>query len=159
MEQKDIMNRVVELSRKGMREGYGGPFGCVVVRNGEIVAEAHNEVLTSNDPTAHAETLAIRRASQKLGTFDLSDCDIYTNGAPCCMCAAAMLWAKVRKSYYILSMDDSDKIGLGDNDFYAELARPLDNREIVPMIQLPELSEDARDVYMEWYRSPGRQQY
>jgi guanine deaminase len=129
------------------------------VRNEQIIAEAHNEVLSSRDPTAHAETLAIRRASQKLGTFDLSDCDIYTNGAPCCMCAAAMLWARVRKSYYILSMDDSDKIGLGDSDFYAELARPLDNRAIVPMIQLSDLSAVARDVYMEWYQSPDRQQY
>ncbi len=159
MDNVEIMHRVVALSRKGMREGYGGPFGCVIVRNGEIIAEAHNEVLSSKDPTAHAETLAIRRASAKLGSFDLSDCDIYTNGAPCCMCAAAMLWARLRRSYYILPMEDSASIGLGDEHLYAELARPLEDRQIVPMIQDPELTEEARAVYLEWYNSEGRASY
>ena len=159
MDDLEIMRRVVALSAKGMREGYGGPFGCVIVKDGEIVAEAHNEVLSSKDPTAHAETLAIRRASAKLGTFDLSDCDIYTNGAPCCMCAAAMLWAGLRRSYYILPMEDSAAIGLGDEHLYAELARPLGERQIVPMIQTPDLIEEARAVYMEWHNSDGRTDY
>lgn len=159
MDQITIMRRVIELSRKGMREGHGGPFGCVIVRNSTIVGEAHNEVLSSKDPTAHAESLAIRRASAVLGTYDLSDCDIYTNGAPCCMCASAMLWARLRKSYYILSMEASARIGLADEDFYQELARPLTERRILPMIQQPELSSDAFAVYQEWHDMPGREDY
>lgn len=159
MDQTAIMRRVVALSHKGVSEGHGGPFGAVIVRNGEIVAEAHNEVLSSKDPTAHAETLAIRRASARLGTFDLSDCDMYTNGAPCCMCASGMLWAKIRKAYYILPMEDSAAIGLSDDHLYEELARPLDARKILPMILAPELSEEARAVLLAWYNMPGRTSY
>jgi guanine deaminase len=156
MDERQIMRRVVELSRKGMEAGMGGPFGCVVVKDGEIVAEAHNEVLATKDPTAHAETLAIRRASAALQSFDLSDCEIYTNGAPCCMCASAILWARLKRSYYVLPMEDSASIGLGDDHLYAELARPLDAREIVPMIQLPELTDEARAVYRDWFNRSDR---
>jgi guanine deaminase len=156
MDHTGYMRRVIELSAKGMRDGHGGPFGSVIVRDGEIVGEAHNEVLSSRDPTAHAETLAIRRASARLKTFDLSDCDIYTNGAPCCMCASAMLWARLRSSYYVLPMEDSAAIGLGDDHLYAELARPLDSRQILPMIQLPELADEARSVLREWHEMPGK---
>jgi tRNA(Arg) A34 adenosine deaminase TadA len=159
MDHASIMHRVVELARKGMREGHGGPFSCVIVRDGIVVAEAHNEVLSSKDPTAHAETLAIRRASAELQSFDLSDCDLYTIGAPCCMCASAMLWARVRNSYFILPMADSSAIGLGDDDFYEELARPLDDRQIVPMILQPALSDEARAVYQEWFESPERKDF
>src|SRR6266849_3784982 len=125
MDENAIMRRVIELSRQGVLEGHGGPFGSVVVKDGEIVGEAHNEVLSSNDPTAHAELLAIRRAGKRLKTFNLFGCEIYTNGAPCCMCASSMLWARIARSYYILSMADSKAIGLGDEPFYDELARPL----------------------------------
>jgi tRNA(Arg) A34 adenosine deaminase TadA len=156
MDEAEIMCRVVELSRKGMSEGKGGPFGCVIVRDGEIVGEAHNEVLATKDPTAHAETLAIRRASAALQSFDLSDCDIYTIGAPCCMCASAILWARLKRSYYVLPMEDSAAIGLGDDHLYAELARPLDAREIVPMIQLPALTDEARAVYQDWFNRSDR---
>jgi len=85
MYETKFMKRVLELSQQGMQTGHGGPFGCVVVKDGIIVGEAHNEVLSSNDPTAHAELLAVRRASAKLKTFNLSGCELYTNGAPCCM--------------------------------------------------------------------------
>ncbi len=156
MDHADYMRRVIELSLAGVRGGHGGPFGSVIVRDGEIVGEAHNEVLSSNDPTAHAETLAIRRASARLGTFDLSGCDIYTNGAPCCMCASAMLWARLRTSYYMLPMEDSAAIGLGDDHLYAELARPLGAREILPMVRIEGLDAEAREVLREWYEMPGR---
>jgi tRNA(Arg) A34 adenosine deaminase TadA len=126
------------------------------VRDGEIVGEAHNEVLFTKDPTAHAETLAIRRASAKLGTYDLSDCDLYTIGAPCCMCMSAMLWARIRKLYYILGMDESAAIGLGDTPFYEELVRSLDKRQIVPAVRLPELSQEAFAVYRGWHQKPDR---
>ena len=86
--------------------GHGGPFGCVIVKNGEVVGEAQNKVLSSNDPTSHAELLAVRRASAKLKTFNLSGCERYTNGAPCCMCMSSMLRGRVDRAYYTLSMDD-----------------------------------------------------
>src|SRR5216683_1805044 len=127
MDENAIMRRVIELSRQGVLEGHGGPFGSVVVKDGEIVGEAHNELL------------AIRRAGKRLKTFNLFGCEIYTNGAPCCMCASSMLWARIARSYYILSMADSKAIGLGDEPFYDELARPLGERRIIPMIKLPTL--------------------
>lgn len=159
MDTKIFMQRVIELSREAIVTGKGGPFGAVVVRDGEIVGEAHNEVLSSKDPTAHAETLAIRRAAAKLGTFDLSDCDLYTNGAPCCMGMSAMLWARIRTFYYILEMGESAAIGLGDDHFYAELARPLDRRQIVPAIHDPALAEEANAVYQMWHKMPGRHDF
>lgn len=146
----EFMRRVIELAQRGMQGGHGGPFGSVVVKDGEIVGEAHNEVLASNDPTAHAELLAIRRASQKLGTFSLAGCELYTNGAPCCMCMSSMLWARIDRAYYVLGMEESKSIGLGDDPFYAELARPLDQRHIVPMTRLPDLEAEARAVYDMW---------
>jgi len=150
MYQSQYMRRVIDLSRQGMTAGHGGPFGCVIVKDGAIVGEAHNEVLSSKDPTAHAELLAIRRASAKLGTFNLSGCELYTNGAPCCMCMSSMLWARIDKAYYALGMEESAAIGLGDEDFYQELARPLDQRRIVPMIQERELAAEAKSVYEAW---------
>jgi len=153
------MRRVIDLSRQGMTSGHGGPFGCVIVKDGGIVAEAHNEVLSSKDPTAHAELLAIRRASVKLGTFDLSGCELYTNGAPCCMCMSSMLWAKIDKAYYALGMEESAAIGLGDEDFYQELARPLNQRRLVPMIQERELGAEAKAVYEAWAAKPDKVQF
>lgn len=159
MNRIDFMRRVIELSRQGMEGGHGGPFGCVIVRNGKIVAEAHNEVVSSSDPTAHAELLAIRRASAKLNTFSLAGCELYTNGAPCCMCMSSMLWARIDRAYYVLSMEQSKAIGLGDEPFYDELARPLDRRQIIPMIQMPELQREAREVYESWAAKKDKIQF
>jgi len=156
MYETKFMQRVLELAQKGMDTGHGGPFGSVIVKNGEIIGEAHNEVLSSNDPTAHAELLAVRRASAKLKTFNLSGCELYTNGAPCCMCMSSMLWAKIDRAYYALSMDDSSDIGLGDVSFYEELARPLENRQIIPMVQNRELAHEARAVYEAWVSKPDK---
>lgn len=150
------MRRVLELAQHGMDNGHGGPFGAVIVKDGEIVGEGHNEVLSSNDPTAHAEVLAVRRASAKLKTFNLAGCELYTNGAPCCMCMSSMLWARLDRVYYVLSMDDSRDIGLGDEPFYAELARPLDSRQIIPMVQNRELAREARTVYESWVAKPDK---
>src|SRR3984893_9097750 len=154
-----FMHRVLELSRRGMTNGHGGPFGCVIVKDREIVGEAHNEVLSSNDPTAHAELLAVRRASAKLKTFELGGCELYTNGAPCCMCMSSMLWARLDRIYYVLSMDDSRSIGLGDEAFYEELARPLDRRLIIPAIQERELDREARAVYDFWAAKTDKVQF
>jgi guanine deaminase len=156
MYETKYMRRVLELAQRGMGTGHGGPFGSVIVKNGEIVGEAHNEVLSSNDPTAHAELLAVRRASAMLKTFNLSGCELYTNGAPCCMCMSSMLWARLDRAYYVLSMDDSRDIGLGDEPFYEELARPLDSRKIIPMVQKGELAGEARGVYEAWVSKPDK---
>ena len=159
MYQTKFMQRVLELSQQGMQSGHGGPFGCVIVKDGIVVGEAHNEVLSSNGPTAHAELLAVRRASASLETFNLRGCELYTNGAPCCMCMSSMLWARVDRVYYVLSMDDSRAIGLGDEPFYEELARPLDQRQIIPMIQEPELRDEALAVYEFWVKKPDKIQF
>jgi guanine deaminase len=151
-----VMRRVIELSRQGSEAGHGGPFGCVIVKDGKVVAEAHNEVLATKDPTAHAEMLAIRRAAAVLGSPDLSGCDLYTIGAPCCMCASSMFWAHIRRAYYCLPMADSTAIGLGDDHYYAQLALPLGQRTIVPMIQDPDLMDEARAVYRNWFENPNR---
>ena len=159
MDHKDYMRRVVALSQQGMRGGFGGPYGTVIVKDGEIVGEGHNEVLATNDPTAHAEVLAIRRAGAKLETFDLSGCDMYVNGTPCCMCMGSILWAKISKVYYALSPEASAEIGLGDEHLYAEMARPLDKRQMVPMISFPDVDDEAIAVYREWLAKSDRVQY
>ena len=158
MDQKTIMRRVIELSQRGMRGGFGFPYGTVIVKDGEIVGEAHNEVLATNDPTAHAEVLAIRRAGQKLKTFDLSGCEMYINGTPCCMCMGSILWAKISKVYYALSPEVSAEIGFGDEHLYAEMARPLSARQIVPMVSFPDLDAEAIAVYREWVEKSDRKQ-
>ena len=159
MDQEQIMKRVIELSRKGMLGGVGGPFGSVIVKKGEIVGEGHNEVLATNDPTAHAEVVAIRRASAKLKSFDLSGCEIYINGTPCCMCMASMLWARIDRAYYILTEKDSETIGLGDRHLYEEVSRPLGDRRILPMIHLPALREEALAIYEMWNAKPDKVSY
>jgi guanine deaminase len=103
----NLMEEAFKEAQKGMEVGDGGPFGAVVVRSGEIIASAHNEVLKTNDPTAHAEITAIRRASEALGTYDLSDCILYTSCYPCPMCMGAIFWARIPTVYYASSMDDA----------------------------------------------------
>ncbi|PWT93710.1 MAG: hypothetical protein C5B56_00280 [Proteobacteria bacterium] len=159
MDKIAIMRRVIELSQRGMRGGFGFPYGTVIVKDGEIVGEAHNEVLATNDPTAHAEVLAIRRAGAKLKTFDLSGCEMYINGTPCCMCMGSILWARISKVYYALSPKASADVGFGDEHLYAEMALPLAERKIVPMINFPDLDKEAIAVYREWLAKPGRVQY
>jgi len=95
-------------------------------------------------------------AAAALGSSDLSGCDLYTIGAPCCMCASTMFWARIRRAYYCVPMADSTAIGLGDDHYYAELALPLSQRTIVPMIQDPEHMDAARGVYRDWFENPNR---
>ncbi len=123
-----FMRRAIALAYAGMDGGHGGPFGAVVVRDGSIVGEGHNRVLSSNDPTAHAEVTAIRDASRALARFNLSDCEIYVNGLPCPMCMAAIYWARIGKLYYACLAEDAEAIGFDDQEFYRELARPVGAR-------------------------------
>jgi tRNA(Arg) A34 adenosine deaminase TadA len=155
MAQREFMLRAIELSRQGVMAGDGGPFGTVIVKGDRIVGEGWNRVPRDNDPTAHAEVVAIRDAGRRLGTFDLSGCDLYVNGAPCAMCLASSLWARIDRMYYVLGYEDSAAIGLDDKHVYEEIARPLGGRNF-PMIQMPELSAEARAVYRAWKEKPDK---
>ncbi len=112
-------------ARKGIKAGHGGPFGAVIVKNGVVVAKGHNQVIKNNDPTCHGEIMAIHKACKKLGTFDLSGCEIYTTGEPCPMCMAAILWANIEKVFYGCNILDTEEIGFRDKKFYEQFA----NRE------------------------------
>ena len=106
----EFMKIAIEEALQGMKNNDGGPFGAVIVRNGEIISMAHNEVVKTNDPTAHAEVTALRKASSLLGRFDLSDCEIYSSCEPCPMCFAAIHWAKIKKLYYGSTRHDAANI-------------------------------------------------
>lgn len=155
-EKQTFMREAIRLSVDKMKQGYGGPFGAVVVRDGEIVARGFNNVLSSNDPTSHAEVDAIRKASQALGTFDLSDCELYTSCEPCPMCLGAIYWARFRKVYYGNTRQDAASIGFDDALIYEEIGRPLNERKI-PMKQL--LPEEAKEGFEAWEQSEGRKIY
>lgn len=114
-----LIHVAIDEARRGMQNNHGGPFGAVIVKDGEIIATAHNEVLSSKDPTAHAEILAIRRASQELGQFDLSDCEIYTTSEPCPMCFAAICWARIKRIHYGTTSEEVANIGFDDSYIYS----------------------------------------
>ncbi|MBQ9474553.1 MAG: nucleoside deaminase [Bacteroidales bacterium] len=111
------MAQAIAEARIGIKDGHGGPFGAVVVRDGKIVGRGHNMVLASHDPTSHGEVQAIRDASSNLGTHDLSGCDIYTTGEPCHMCLCACMWANIRRIYYGCTIADNSIIGFRDGKF------------------------------------------
>ncbi len=117
MENKDYMKMAIEEARKGIKAGHGGPFGSVIVKDGEVVGRGHNKVLKNNDPTCHGEVAAIRDACGNLGTFDLSGCEIYTTGEPCHMCLCACMWANISKIYYGCTIEDNGRIGFRDDKF------------------------------------------
>lgn len=112
------MHQAVKEAFKGVQQNHGGPFGAVIVKEGKILSKAHNQVLKTNDPTAHAEINAIKKASKKLNTFDLSGCEIYTTCMPCPMCLGAIKWANIKTIYYGASSKDADEIGFRDKEFY-----------------------------------------
>ncbi len=117
MYKKAFMEIAVNEAREGIRNRDGGPFGAVVVKNDEVIASGHNQVLSSNDSTCHGEIDAIRKAESKLGTYDLSGCELYSTGEPCPMCLAAILWANIKKVYYGCRLSDSEKNGFRDAKF------------------------------------------
>lgn len=113
----EYMRLAIEEARTGIRLGHGGPFGSVIVKDGKVVGRGHNRVLANNDPTCHGEVAAIRDACGKLGTFDLTGCEIYTTGEPCHMCLCACMWANISKIYYGCTIADNDRIGFRDEKF------------------------------------------
>lgn len=129
MTNEELMRKAIELSIENVANG-GGPFGAVIARNGEIIATGVNRVTANNDPTAHAEVSAIRTAAEKLGRFDLSDCEIFTSCEPCPMCLGAIYWARLNKIYFANNKTDAKNIGFDDSFIYDELALPRDQRHL-----------------------------
>ena len=151
-----FMHEAIRLSRQKMRSNQGGPFGAVVVRGGKIVGRGWNQVTTANDPTAHAEVMAIREACRRLKTFRLDDCDLYASCEPCPMCLAAIYWARLKKLYYANTRRDAARIEFDDDFIYHEVARPVSRRKI-PMVQL--LRKEALKVFAEWKEKPDKIRY
>lgn len=151
-----FMERAIQLSLENVRSGRGGPFGCVIAKDGDLIAEGVNEVTASNDPTAHAEILAIRRASQKLGCFELAGCELYSSCEPCPMCLSAIYWARIERIYFANLTADAARIGFDDSAIYAELKRSPAQRRI-QMIQM--MREEALAAFREWETQPGKIPY
>jgi tRNA(Arg) A34 adenosine deaminase TadA len=151
-----FMARAIQLSVDNVRSGRGGPFGAVVVKDGGIVAEGVNQVTANNDPTAHAEVLAIRDACHKLNLFELKGCDLYTSCEPCPMCLGAIYWARMDKIYFGSLAGDAAKIGFDDSSIYEELSQPYSRRGI-PMI--PMMREEALAAFRAWEENPKKIPY
>ena len=151
-----FMDRAIDLSRRGMRAGEGGPFGAVIVRGEEIVAEGVNRVIATRDPTNHAEVIAIREASRALGSCDLSGCELYANAEPCPMCLGAIYWARLDAVYFANSRADAAEIGFDDAMIYEELDKDADQRRI-PFKHHPDAR--ARAVFAEWLATEDKTQY
>lgn len=156
MNHKDYMKRAIELSREHMNENHGGPFGAVIVKDGKIISEGWNQVLVSNDPTAHAEVQAIRKASQNIQNFDLSGAEIYTSCEPCPMCLSAIYWARIKKIYYANTRQDAADIQFDDDFIYQEVPKAIEDRKI-PMEQV--LRTEALDVFKEWQKKSDKTSY
>ena len=150
------MRHAVRLSAQRMREGAGGPFGAIVVKDGRIIAEGWNRVTSENDPTAHAEVTAIRRACEALQSFSLRGCDIYTSCEPCPMCLAAIYWARLDRVFFANSRDDAARIGFDDALIYAEVSKPVEHR-IIPTVKVP--LPEAEAVFAEWQAKPDKVPY
>jgi tRNA(Arg) A34 adenosine deaminase TadA len=144
---QEFMREAIRISIQKMRSNHGGPFGAVVVRRGKIVGRGWNRVTSTNDPTAHAEVMAIRQACRRLKTFHLKDCDIYTSCEPCPMCLAAIYWARLRRVYYGNTRQDAARIAFDDDFIYREVASPIAGRKL-QMKQL--LRKEALAVFAEW---------
>lgn len=155
MEQK-FMDRAIELARSGMEQNEGGPFGCVIARNKRIIAEGFNRVTSTNDPTAHAEIVAIRNACDVLGSFQLTGCDLYTSCEPCPMCLGAIYWARPERVFYASARTDAAAAGFDDDFIYRELDVPLSQRTI-PMISLER--KEARDLFVRWNEKSDKTDY
>lgn len=146
-----FMRHAIALGRKGMQAGNGGPFGAVIVRNGEIIGEGWNCVLSSNDPTAHGEIVAIRDASRRIQAYDLSGCELYTSGEPCPMCLSAIYWARLSRVFYGFKIQAAAEALFDDEFIYQELSKPMNQRKI-PEIQI--LESEALAVLKDYLADP-----
>ncbi|HUY82441.1 MAG TPA: nucleoside deaminase [Acidobacteriaceae bacterium] len=155
-QQIDFMRRAIALATANVSAGRGGPFGAVIVRDGQLLAEAANSVTETNDPTAHAEVNAIRLACRKLGSFSLDGCEIYTSCEPCPMCLAAIYWARIDAIYYGNTAAEAARVNFDDAFLYRELALPHQSRSI-PSTQL--LGDEAWESFQAWQNSASKIHY
>lgn len=156
MNREEFMRRALQLACENARSGRGGPFAAVVVRDGEVLAEGTNLVTSTNDPTAHAEVVAIRRACQRLGTFQLTGCELYTSCEPCPMCLGAIYWARPAAVFYAGTHKDAAAAGFDDSFIYQQTRLPVSERSI-PMVRL--LPEEADGPFRAWVENPERIPY
>ena len=155
MNNDELMREAIRLSIENVANG-GGPFGAVIARDGDIIATGVNRVTANNDPTAHAEVSAIRSASQRLGTFNLSDCEIFTSCEPCPMCLGAIYWARLKKVYYANTKADAKAIGFDDSFIYDELALPQDKRKLPAEAML---RNEAIKAFEAWQDKEDKTEY
>ena len=151
-----FMKQAIRLAEKGMARGAGGPFGAVIVKDNQIIAKGYNSVLSHKDPTAHAEIMAIRKASKKLNSFQLTDCTIYTSCEPCPMCLGAIYWARLSSVFYACNRDDAAEIDFDDQHIYQEIALPVDQRQII-FTELLRL--EALPLFKQWRAKSDRTDY
>jgi guanine deaminase len=151
-----FLERAIELSRIGMQNGQGGPFGCVIVKSDEIIGEGSNMVTSTNDPTAHAEVVAIRQACNKLGTYQLNDCDVYASCEPCPMCLGAIYWARPRQVIYANTRHEAAAIQFDDDFIYHEINTKLNDRKI-PFLHFPH--PEAKAVFEAWKNMGDKKLY
>jgi len=151
-----FMRMAIALSEKNVAEGLGGPFGAVIVKDGEVIAASANKVVPTNDPTAHAEVSAIRLACAALNTYSLEGCVIYTSCEPCPMCLGAIYWARLDKLYYANTKADAAAIGFDDHFIYDEIALPIDDRKL-PVVEL--LRDEALGAFRAWDEHEGKTHY
>ena len=153
---KKFMREAIVQSFEGMRRGEGGPFGCVIVKNGEIIGRGNNRVLMNNDPTAHAEVTAIRDACQNIQHFQLEGCVVYTSCEPCPMCLGAIYWARPERIVYACTREDAAENDFDDEFLYGELTKPMSERQIP--IQ-PLLREEGLVAFQEWKNKQDKTLY
>ena len=151
-----FMKRAIELSKMALQTGKGGPFGCVIVKDGTIVGEGHNQVTSTNDPTAHAEVVAIRNACKNLNSFQLEGCEVYTSCEPCPMCLGAIYWARPSKVYFANTREDAKQIGFDDSFIYDEIPLSISQRKI-PMLSMNR--NQALLVFEEWKNKSDKTEY
>jgi len=156
MSHEKFMQMAIDLAEYNVKEGQGGPFGAVIVKDGMVLARSANKVVPTNDPTAHAEVSAIRLACQELGTFSLAGCEIYTSCEPCPMCLGAIYWARIDKIYYANTKADAAAIGFDDHFIYQELDLPMDQRRL-PIVQL--MRNEALNAFKLWSEYENRTDY
>jgi guanine deaminase len=156
MSPEHCMREAIKEAEAGLRSGRGGPFGCVIVRRGEIVARGNNRVTSTNDPTAHAEITAIREACRTLNKFSLEDCELYTSCEPCPMCLAAVYWARIPRIYYGNTRADAAAIGFDDDFIYQQIPLPPERRAID---MTPLLREETIRGFREWQEKADKIRY
>jgi tRNA(Arg) A34 adenosine deaminase TadA len=153
---EEFMREAIRLSIEKMQAGHGGPFGAVIVKDGQIIARGFNQVTSTNDPTCHAEVDAIRKACAALGTFQLQDCDLYTSCEPCPMCLGAIYWSRPRRVFYGNTKQDAASVGFDDQFIYNEIEKPLSERQI-PMQEF--LGDEAKEGFKAWTAHEARTEY